>query len=1209
MHVQKAYQWLGLGVIAVLFCLPVFSQTSQGTIQGGVFDQSGGAIAGATVSVVDVARGVTRALTTDSAGEYIANDVTPGTYTVKAEAKGFQTVEHSGVLVEVGQNIRVDLVVQPGEQTQTITVTEEVPAVDTTDATLGGTVSNLAINALPLNGRNFERLLELRPGTIALVGAGTGTESTNGRQADRDILRVEGIAGIADSVGSSLLNASYKGGDASNLVPIDAIQEFSTEQDPKAEYGFRDGAVINLGIKSGTNSLHGTAYAFGRDGSATDAANFFTNAVTPATLEQFGATAGGPILKDKLFWFASYEGLRIAVGDVTETTIPSSVAMTAAADPSSELSMVDACNFLNAKHLSINGLSAQLAGLNPTTCVVTPASPSFENVFPYLNSATSNNFAPGLPTTLPLNNGLFKADYNLGSHHHLDGMYFVSKSQNLMAGSAILAQWGTIAINDAQQYDGDWTWTPNSTWVNDVRLGYVYINNQDQTPDQNMLPSNPWPSGYGMNTGVTNPLYGGFPEITFSSFKGVLGEGGSGRVGRRGPEGDVDLVESVSYLHGKHAFKYGFEFLDMIKDGYSLPGVQGIAAFTTLQNFLQGIPNSGSIYLGDPTEYAQSHWYGVFFQDDWRIKPRVTLNLGLRYEYYTSPVERDNYLGDFNPNVNPATTPAVEQVGPGKPLSSEFKSQGRFAPRLGVAWDVRGDGKTVIRAGVGVMASPSAMATLVTTTPFGANFPSIGVNNSGTAANLHTPARFTLGACATSFCAGQWNWNLTGVPVFPTAGTTVFNGATYTGVTCLPATPCQTGGLDPNYREPYVAEWNFDIQRAITNKVTLDVAYVGNHGFQQAAMTDLNQPPLGTGWPAPVASPANNTYTCMTTSVCKPNTAAELAAGQYSATFPYLSQIDEVTNGNFSNYDALQATLQARGYHGLSFLAGYAFAHALSVLDDTDPNDSGSGSSTMPTDKNNLRLNYGSSAYDIRHRFTFSPSYAIPGMKSPGQMLEGWSLNALITVQTGLPWNPIDATSTDWLGTGEKNNGSIGTGVTQYWNYAGPRSAFSNTGPNPIPCYGSLGGCTPFASAPAAIQTACQNAATAPYGGATTTDGQLALAALANAACYMQDGGILTPPAYGTVGNASRGIFTGPNYTNVDFSVAKIWKFKERYSAQFRTEFFNLFNHADFAAPGIDPSKGSSGGFGYSSTTPDSANAVLGSGGPRHIQFGLKLIF
>jgi len=165
------WQWLALGLAILFLSLPLFSQSSQGTIQGGIFDQTGGAVAGAIVSVIDVARGVTRSLTADGAGQYVANDLTPGTYTVRAGAKGFQTVEHAGVLVEVGQNIRVDLVVQPGEQTQTITVTGEIPAVDTTDATLGGTVSNESINALPLNGRNFDRLLQLRPGVVPSVEA------------------------------------------------------------------------------------------------------------------------------------------------------------------------------------------------------------------------------------------------------------------------------------------------------------------------------------------------------------------------------------------------------------------------------------------------------------------------------------------------------------------------------------------------------------------------------------------------------------------------------------------------------------------------------------------------------------------------------------------------------------------------------------------------------------------------------------------------------------------------------------------------------------------------------------------------------------------------------------------------------------------------------------------------------------------------------
>ena len=342
----KKTVYLIASTLTLLFCsLPMFSQASQGTIQGAVLDQSGGAVSGATVTVTDPARGVTRTLVTDSAGEYVANNLTPSTYTVRAEAKGFQAIEHPGVMVEVGQNIRVDLVVQPGQQNQTITVTGEVPAIDTTDATLGGTVSNESILALPLNGRNFERLLQLRPGVVTTVGAGTGSESTNGMRTGEDLVMIEGLSQMSPSTGASVLNASYRTGDASSLLPIDAIQEFNTEQNPKAEYGWKAGSVVNVGVKSGTNSLHGTAYAFGRDSRATDASNYFStpgiNPITPATLEQFGATAGGRIVKDKLFWFLGYEGLRTTLGDLAVDTIPTSVA-----GAGNGISMVDTCKAL-----------------------------------------------------------------------------------------------------------------------------------------------------------------------------------------------------------------------------------------------------------------------------------------------------------------------------------------------------------------------------------------------------------------------------------------------------------------------------------------------------------------------------------------------------------------------------------------------------------------------------------------------------------------------------------------------------------------------------------------------------------------------------------------------------------------------------------------------------------------------------------------------
>ncbi len=315
------------------------------------------------------------------------------------------------------------------------------------------------------------------------------------------------------------------------------------------------------------------------------------------------------------------------------------------------------------------------------------------------------------------------------------------------------------------------------------------------------------------------------------------------------------------------------------------------------------------------------------------------------------------------------------------------------------------------------------------------------------------------------------------------------------------------------------------------------------------------------------------------------------------------------TNGDFSNYDALQVTFQGRNYHGLSFLSAYTWSHALSVSDGNSVNTS----NLMPTDSTNLLLNYGNGAMDLRHRFTFSPTYQIPGLKSPGQMLEGWSVNALVTVQTGFPWNPSDTTTFDWLGTGENGNSGIGLGTTQYWNYSGPKSAFTVNSANPIPCWteGTVKGCTSgtLNAQAAAAWATCQTAAQAPYAGNATLQG-LALAALAsaNGACYMQNGGILTPPAFGTVGNAGRGIFTGPNFRNVDFSVSKIWKLKERYTAQFRFETFNLFNRTDYAGGGANPTSGL-GAFGTSTSTPDTSNAVLGSGGPRHIQFGLKLSF
>src|SRR3989475_4717225 len=323
-----------LGVL--LFSSPLFSQANSGRILGTVMDQTGGVISGATVTIIDKDRGVARTLITDDAGEYNAPTLIPGTYTVRVEANGFKRMERQNVVLEVGKEVRVDVTVQPGEQTQSVTVTESIPLVETTNATLGGTLTNEQIQDLPLNGRNYQYLLNLRPGVMIQPGGGPWTQSTNNIRPDESAWMVDGVinAGFYDA--RPVTGASSYITDAATILPIDAIQEFNLEENPKAEYGWKPGAVVNVGIRSGTNNLHGAAYAFGRDQSF-DARNIFNpgpggnvNCVSvPATcdklplqLKQFGGVVGGPIKKDKLFFFAGYEGMRSFIGNAFSINVP-----------------------------------------------------------------------------------------------------------------------------------------------------------------------------------------------------------------------------------------------------------------------------------------------------------------------------------------------------------------------------------------------------------------------------------------------------------------------------------------------------------------------------------------------------------------------------------------------------------------------------------------------------------------------------------------------------------------------------------------------------------------------------------------------------------------------------------------------------------------------------------------------------------------------
>src|SRR5712692_7302213 len=261
---RKALQLLGGAMGMLLLSLPLFSQGSSGRILGTVTDQSGSVIAGATVTVTDTERGVSKILTTNEPGEYNAPTLVPSTYKVRAEAKGFKTVERQNIVLEVGKEIRVDLTLQPGDQVQTITITESIPLVETTNATLGGTLNNADINDMPLNGRNYQSLLALRPGVMIQPGGSPWTQSTNGVRPDETVWMVDGVINVNFHDYRPLANSPSPFTDGATILPVDAIQEFNLEENPKAEYGMRPGAIVNVGIRSGTNVLHGSDYFFGR---------------------------------------------------------------------------------------------------------------------------------------------------------------------------------------------------------------------------------------------------------------------------------------------------------------------------------------------------------------------------------------------------------------------------------------------------------------------------------------------------------------------------------------------------------------------------------------------------------------------------------------------------------------------------------------------------------------------------------------------------------------------------------------------------------------------------------------------------------------------------------------------------------------------------------------------------------------------------------
>jgi hypothetical protein len=1232
---RKIGEALALACAVFLICATVFSQANTGRILGNVNDQTGGAIAGATVTVTDTERGTTRTLTSDDSGSYSAPSLIPGTYTVRAEFKGFKSTERQNIVLEVGKEARVDLELQPGEQTEKITVTEALPLVETTNAVLGGTLQPGTIADLPLNGRNFMNLLQLRPGVTVYLGGGAWTQSTNGLRPQHNVYMLDGITGMEPLGSQSTFNGVSLAGDASTLVPIDTIQEFNVQQNPKAEFGWKPGSITNVALKSGTNAIHGTANAFGRT-DALDARNPFLTGTNPdgtaqkqrIGLQEWGATLGGPIKKDKAFFFLGYESQRYHVGNPNTFTFP-----TLAAGQGISNSVVDACN-------SVKGLAAlsptslKVSGLDSNCSPVSGAYSIFNLDQDFARDAGGNgiNVTASLDTQYSVDNGLGKVDLNINDKNTINGKYFVGTHRGLVVNSATITQPYWRPHDQAWSYfvGAQWNHTPSSAVVNTFRFGfndfYQWFENSDCPGQGNGAPDSfGVPFGYGANIPTC-----GFTGITLQGFTGGIGCCGSFPK-YYGPDHIYEFIDHLSILKGKHSLKFGGEFRNIGALNTGTYGrTRGVTAFTpvsgltTLQAFMEGVPGAnGSITIGNPRRRLTGQAYALFFQDDYRITQKLMLNLGVRWEMSSPMKEKFGRIANWDP------ANGFQQLGiQTNQMWNEDKNN--FAPRLGLAYDIRGNGKTVLRAGGNIIyvnpgwwmqvfqqnANNPTQGLVANPSGFLICNGSVNVSSSNTAPGpTCQQGPGTIKNSGLTLTPAQTNWN---------QAPGLYAGAIYPSSTDTSNLRCGTDKLcgiqatDTNYRNAYVSSWSFGVQQAFTNNLSLSVDYVGNHATKLIGMYYTNTPLPGAGFclnpngsafsaaqvaaVAAQASLSGGSGACPTlpttisaaTTMPSTNANAIQASRPYNAQYPYLGYIYTVSNPFMSNYNGMQLTLTQRPVHGLGYTLGFTFAHALDEAGDENGGPSGQN-------PNDFRAEYSNSGFDIRKRFTGTVTYALPGIKGFARMLEGWKLTSIVTLQSALPWSQSSQSGggNDIAGIGEFVNN---------WNFYGNPQDFSDRGTNPVPCFsngvGSGGqlGCTP------SLPQACIDQA--------NSFGPLGRATLNKFGCLMQGSSFMIPAPIGQFGNVKRYMFRGNPFKIWDASVLKDWKLTERLAGEFRFEVFNVLNTTHFGNPtfnggGVTNPFATLNAFGSTQATPDVANnnPSLGSGGPREFQLGFKLTF
>ena len=1072
-----------------------FAQKTTGDISGTITDTTGGVLPGATVTAVCTTTNATRTAVTDTQGGFSLPELAVCVYRVQAELAGFKTVARE-VQVAVNAVAKVDFKLEVGAQSETITVEGVSPLVEFSDK-LNNNVDKERIDSIPLSGRDFNSLLAVTPGVQREPGGGFLAVSISGARHTSNNYMIDGISNNDRYYGDSVLNQTGVVGVPATLVPMDAIAEFTIQQTPSAEYGVKGGGAINVVMKSGTNQIHGTGYYFRHD-DWTDSPNFFVkrddekNGVpvqsTPVKNQQYGGTFGGPIQKDRTFFFGYYEGQRLAVTSPYQAQVPTLAQIAAAR-----------------ARIARDGLTTNPVGENLLKFY--PTDPSGFLTVNSANVANMNTFS-------------VKVDHQVNAKNLVNGRFFFGNSYQsapATTGELTPANGPVDMFNSVTDptrvalIGAVWNSTLSPQSFLQVRFGYNRIS---QTIDVNNKVD---PASLGMNTGPLDSADFGVPAVTLGPF-GYIG-GVAGYPITTSPTQTYDISGSLTQTRAEHTIKYGANWQrgtnhsvrNRARTAFTATGGGSFDEVDSLVELLLGRFDTAGRAFGSTARDMSQQSLGAFINDDWKASARLTVSLGLRYDVNFPLRVADNLASNFIPG---SATGLVRLGTQG--LDSLYNvNKSNFGPRAGIAWDVSGDGLTSVRSGYALTYDLPDFKTIhspnTTWSGLGARAgamtnPDLGVFDKSFNGSQTKPADDPTATCIDPNAAratGDFVCVQPGVPIF---------GANPTG-----QGPFNAFSIPTNYKTPMYHYFHATLQRELFRGNAITVTYLGSRGVNQSWFRDINGPPLGT------------------------STSAIQVNRPFYAQFPNLNHIIQLSNDGRSWYDAMQLSYRQQNWHGINTQYNYT----LSKCEDYN-SDNSRGRNDFPQANNpyDPAANRGPCGFDRRHNFNVGGVYAIPGNNV---VTRGLEVGTVFTALSGRPFTP-NLSSRDRSG---QDTGSVRANCL-----ADPIYDFTN---------------------PDAFITNPKQA--------------------------------FAVPDTGQLGTCGRNTARLPGLAQWDVNIIKQFQLTGNARWQARWEIFNLLNRVNLGAAQSTNIRNSL--FGTIGSTPDvdAGNPVIAQGGPRAMQWALKVLF